>query len=204
MKKNFDDLTCLVLVLSTDIDLNIKKQLAIKLIPILGEFPKFLCNHPGHIYSDVFDHTLASLKILDTYINVEDNFSDFDISIMRIVLLMHDTGKMTTRSVDKKGLTHFYDHPHASAIITRKIIDEYNVDNKVKEQIINLVREHDNYLNCSDDTALINMINTIGLKETKMLFKIQRADLNTHAQFYIDKKSPILDKLEEMYNNNQA
>jgi hypothetical protein len=51
-----------------------------------------------------------------------------------------------------------------------------------------------------NDNQLMHMINKIGLKDMGMLLKIQRADINTHADWYAKKRNPMLNQLEISYD----
>jgi tRNA nucleotidyltransferase (CCA-adding enzyme) len=200
MKRDFNYLIALVNNLSNDDDIKTKEEIAIKAIPELTAFKDVLCHHPAHKYDDILEHTLVSLKAVDSYIKKKDNFSAFDIAIIKIVLLLHDIGKTTTQTTNKNGITHFYNHPIESARMATNILNQYDIDEVTKTTIINLIKLHDDYINYDSDDGLIETINNIGLKETGMLLKIQRADLNAHSDYYVISKTPMFDALDKMYD----
>ncbi len=81
MKKSFTELLNLADVLASNVDVEVKKEISTNIFSILGDFPKYLCNHPGHMYSDVFDHTMASIDFFNNHIKDCDEFSDNDIKL---------------------------------------------------------------------------------------------------------------------------
>lgn len=202
MKKDFNQLLHLVTFLATKkATLDEKKILAINAIPELGQFEFYQCNHPAHQYNDILKHTIVAVENVDKYIETEDNISSYELLIMRLTLLLHDIGKTVKRTIDDDGITHFKGHPKESAIIADRILNQYDIEDKLKQTIINLIVDHDTNMNPDNNIDLMNMINKIGFKETKLLLKIQRADLNAHATWFAKKKSPILNRLESLYQS---
>lgn len=208
MKKSFNELLNLADILASDINIESKKKVAEDIFPILKEFPKYLCNHPGHLYSNVFDHTMASIEFFNNHIKDCNEFNDYIRKIMLIILLLHDTGKMKTWSIDENGLTHYKGHPHQSAIITEYLLNEYDMDESTRRMIIKLVEVHDDYAGYNCDLSVKEMIDKIGIKEMAMLIRIQRADMSSHADYYKNEFNAKLDKIEILYNdilkNSQA
>ncbi len=201
MKKSAGTLIELVTKLADDLSIEEREKLAIEEIPELQDLKDTICHHPYHKYEDILEHSLESLKLVSDYVTDEDNYSECDIALLRIILLLHDAGKATTKTTGNDGVDHFYGHPKESVRIAEKILNRYNIDEKDKKIIYDIIELHDNYIPHDNDEGLKKVINKIGLKETGMLLKVQRADLNTHSDIYASRVNPMLDALSNIYNN---
>lgn len=199
MKKDYQELINLInYLITSDENFKLKLDKAIILIPEFEAFKTCLCTNSAHKHDNIFNHSLEAL------INVENNFrneifSKEEIDMIHISLLFHDIGKTVTRTFDDNGVTHFRGHPHQSALIAKNILNQYTINENYKKIIINLIENHDVLMNPVDKSEIINMINNIGIKETGMLLKIQRADLNAHADWYALKRGVTLDEIEDHY-----
>ncbi|MCE5314840.1 MAG: CCA tRNA nucleotidyltransferase [Armatimonadota bacterium] len=71
-----------------------------------------------HIY-DVWTHTLKTLESISAESGI----------ILRLAALMHDSGKVETKTVDPDGSVHFYNHQLVSAEIARKIMRRLKFSN---------------------------------------------------------------------------
>lgn len=199
MKKDYQELLNLIdyLIKNND-NATLKLDKAIEVIPELSAFKTCLCKHSAHKHDNIFNHSLEALINVEKYLD-KSNFSNEEIDLMHISLLLHDIGKTVTRSFDEDGVTHFHDHPHQSALITKNILNRYIIDEQKKIIIINLVEYHDDSMNPINKDELPNMINTIGIDQVKLLLKIQRADLNAHSDWYANKHKTALDEIEKQY-----
>jgi len=199
MKKDYQELLNLIdyLIKNND-NATLKLDKAIEIIPELSAFKTCLCKHSAHKHDNIFNHSLEALINVGKYLD-KSNFSNEEIDLMHISLLLHDIGKTVTRSFDEDGVTHFHGHPHQSALITKNILNRYIIDEQKKIIIINLVEYHDDSMNPINKDELPNMINTIGIDQVKLLLKIQRADLNSHSDWYANKHKAALDEIEKQY-----
>ncbi len=78
------------------------------------------------------------LEYLDTELSVEMPRRD----LLKWGALYHDTGKADTRSVDQRGMTHFYGHAKASAEKTQARLRALHFPNKATDFVAALVRHH--------------------------------------------------------------
>ena len=63
--------------------------------------------------------------------------------ILRLAALLHDVGKPSCFTVDKDGEGHFYGHAKASEEIADRILSRLRFDNKTREAVLLLIRQHD-------------------------------------------------------------
>ena len=86
-------------------------------------------------FGDVFEHTMALLNY-DT-----KHFESEDIAV-RLALLLHDIGKIVTKTVGDDGRVHFYDHEFAGATMVVDILKRLKYDNKTIDIVQFLVKNH--------------------------------------------------------------
>ena len=125
-------------------------------------------NH-HHSY-DLWEHTV---------IGVENVPAD---PVLRLTMLLHDTGKPRSRTTDEKGEGHYIGHPKVSAEIARKTADLLHLDNAFRDRLCLLVLSHD--IHMRTDTGEVNTsrsfmlrhLNRYGEENLRSLFLIHRAD----------------------------
>ena len=86
-------------------------------------------------FGDVFEHTMALIDY-DT-----NHFQSEDVAV-RLALLLHDIGKIKTRSVGDDGRIHFYDHEFVGSEMVVDILKRLKYDNKTIEIVQFLVKNH--------------------------------------------------------------
>ena len=199
MKKDYQELLNLIeyLITSED-DFELKLDKTIILIPGFEAFKTCLCKNSAHKHDNIFNHSLEALINVENYFDKQE-FSKEEIDMMHISLLFHDIGKTVTRTFDDNGVTHFRGHPQQSALIAKNALDQYTINENDKLIILNLIEYHDEFMDPIDKNNIINMIKNIGMRQTGILLKAQRADLNAHADWYASKHGVALDEIEKQY-----
>ena len=86
-------------------------------------------------FGDVFEHTMALLDY-DT-----KHFEDRDIAV-RLALLLHDIGKIRTRTVGDDGRVHFYNHEFKGEQMVVEILNRLNYDESIIETVKFLIKNH--------------------------------------------------------------
>ncbi|MGO8670503.1 MAG: CCA tRNA nucleotidyltransferase [Capsulimonadaceae bacterium] len=84
-----------------------------------------------HAYP-VWEHTLAALSALESNASLE----------VRLAMLLHDSGKPRTRSVNPAGAVHFYQHEDVSAAIARELLGRLRCSNDQIDAVVALVANH--------------------------------------------------------------
>lgn len=88
----------------------------------VGQWPHHTCN--------VFDHTVLV---------VQQTPPDLEV---RLAALLHDIAKPQTRTVDERGVTHFYEHEDIGAEMTRTILRRLRFGNSIVEDVAKMVKLH--------------------------------------------------------------
>lgn len=141
---------------------------------------KTLQNHPHHIYN-VAEHTVVAM-----------GSSDPDLQI-RLTLLLHDIGKIYTRTTDKKGIDHFYNHAEKSVEISKKVLKDLRLDNHTIRDVSWLVLYHDFHLKSGiSKVAIKKVLTQIGPDLFDKLLRVQEADVRAQNP---DKLPPKLEAI---------
>jgi tRNA nucleotidyltransferase (CCA-adding enzyme) len=102
--------------------------------------------------------------------------------VLRLTMLLHDTGKPAARTTDEKGEGHYYGHPKISEQIARKTADVLHLDNAFRDRLCNLVLHHDIPLRTNngaintDRSFLLRRLNRFGEENLRALFLIHCSD----------------------------
>jgi tRNA nucleotidyltransferase (CCA-adding enzyme) len=102
--------------------------------------------------------------------------------VLRLTMLLHDTGKPVVRTTDEKGEGHYKGHPKVSEEIARRTADSLHLDNAFRDRLCTLVLHHDTPLRTEGgeiNTArsfLLRRLNKYGEENLRALFVIHCSD----------------------------
>lgn len=102
--------------------------------------------------------------------------------VLRLTMLLHDTGKPVVRTTDEKGEGHYKGHPKVSEEIARRTAEALHLDNAFRDRLCTLVRHHDTPLRTengeinTDRSFLLHRLNKYGETDLRALFLIHRSD----------------------------
>ena len=133
-------------------------------------------------FGDVFKHTMALLDY-DT-----KHFKDDDVAV-RLALLLHDIGKIKTRTVGDDGRVHFYEHEFAGSDMVVDILKRLKYDNKTIDIVKFLVKNHMRTKNFGNGCVKIKTKSFNKLAYTckneylyKSLARVIECDNNSHKE----------------------
>lgn len=143
-------------------------------------------NHPHHIYH-VAQHTLVAME------NVEPTIR------LRLTMLLHDLGKAYTRTTDKNGIDHFYNHPKKSVELAGKILRELKLDNRMIKEVSSLIYFHDYHIKHTIDKVYVKkMLMEIGPELFDELMKVQLADAKSQNPEKLEPKIKNIEKQKKL------
>ena len=102
--------------------------------------------------------------------------------VLRLTMLLHDTGKPEARTTDEKGEGHYKGHGKISEQIARKTAETLHLDNAFRERLCTLVLHHDTPLRTqsgeinTDRSFLLRRLNRFGEENLRALFLIHCSD----------------------------
>lgn len=94
-----------------------------------------------HDFNTVWKHTLMTVDNSKPYLEV------------RVAALLHDIGKIRTRTIDDNGKVHFYDHEAVSAEMCTDILRELKYSNDFIKIVSMMIRSHMLVKNWKDDLS---------------------------------------------------
>ncbi len=150
---------------------------------ILREYPEVLAeiipeirpmigyDQQNHHHSyDLWEHTVRGIEGVPAE------------PVLRLTMLLHDTGKPEARTTDEKGEGHYKGHGKISEQIARKTAETLHLDNAFRDRLCNLVLHHDIPLRTdsgainTDRSFLLRRLNRFGEEDLRALFLIHRSD----------------------------
>lgn len=142
---------------------------------------------------DVWMHTVHTVN------NIEND------PVLRLTMLLHDTGKIATHALDENGNSTFRNHAAVGGVIAENILKRLRFSKEYINTVSFLVSIHDKEVP-ETRTEVKEYIRDLGEENFIRLMKIRRADKSGLAKGFRD----ITDKLlfaystfDEIMNNNE-
>lgn len=133
-----------------------------QVLPQLAPMVGFEQHTPFHKY-DVWEHTVRAVEaVLPT-------------EVLRLTMLLHDSGKPAAFTLDENGVGHAYGHHKISAQIADEVLSALKVDNATHQRVLLLVEHHDWPLS-TERTLLKRRLHKLGEEALRQLIQVQRAD----------------------------
>lgn len=140
---------------------------------------------PHHMYT-VGEHTLHALC------NVRPD------KILRLTMLLHDTGKPALKAVDEEGVAHFKKHAFESEKIAKTVLRRLKFDNDTLRKVTRLVYYHD-YRMPEKAVNVRRAMHTIGEDIFPYYLEVRRADVLAQSMYQREDKIRNLDGVEARY-----
>lgn len=143
-------------------------------------------HNPHHCYT-VGEHTIAALC------NIKED------KVLRLTMLLHDMAKPVCKTVDEKGICHYYGHPKKSAEMAREFFNRLKFDSATRDKVCCLVQWHDDNPPL-EEQMIRKAIHRIGTQRYPALFQVKRADILAQSDYERDQKLAYVDAYEKMYD----
>lgn len=160
----FDELCKLLLLVDMEDLLRFAPILA-AVIPELEPMIGFDQRSPHHAY-DLYKHTAGVTGGVPRELT------------LRWAALLHDTGKITTFTLDENGRGHFYGHAKFSAEIADRVLRRLKAPTKLREDAVRLIELHMHRFE-EDKKVLRRWLSRLGSATMGDLLKLQEADLGS-------------------------
>ena len=132
------------------------------ILPQLAAMHGFDQRTPYHAY-DVWEHTVRAVENAPA------------TEVLRLTMLLHDSGKPAAFTVDENGVGHARGHQKLSVQIAAEVLAYLKVDNATRDRVLQLVEAHD-WPITTERTLLKRRLNKLGEEALQQLIEVQRAD----------------------------
>lgn len=139
-------------------------------------------NNPWHCWGG-WEHTIHTVEAVPPDL------------ILRLTMLLHDIGKPACKSVDEKGIDHFYGHPAVSAKLAGRMLRALKFDNRTRERVVTLVEHHDVQIPCRD-RSIRKWLGRLGPETFFQLLEVKRADGMGQAYELVKDRLAELEKVK--------
>ena len=140
---------------------------------------------PHHMYT-VGEHTIHAMM------NVRND------KILRLTMLLHDTGKPEYKTMDEDGVAHFKMHALGSECIAKEVLRRLKFDNDTLHKVTRLVLNHD-YRMPATPKNVRRAMNKIGEDIFSYYMEVRRADVLAQSEYRRAEKLKNLDEVEQTY-----
>ncbi len=146
-------------------------------------------HNPHHCYT-VGEHTIKTMQYIE---------SDMGL---RWAALLHDIGKIQTRTTDDKGTDHFYQHAKAGTALARNVLSRMRLDNHTIRRVLRIVEWHDYGMSGDiNKPALRKAICKMGgIDYFSDILKMRYADTMAQSDFLREEKLARIRQMEQMYH----
>ena len=134
-------------------------------IPELAPMIGFDQRSPHHAY-DLFTHTAHVVEGVPAELH------------LRWAALLHDTGKVTTFTLDATGRGHFYGHAKEGARIADGVLRRLKAPAALREEAVTLIEKHMTRLQ-PDRKLLRRQVSRLGFPMVEALRSLQEADMGS-------------------------
>ena len=138
-----------------------------------------------HMYT-VGEHTIHAMM------NVRND------KILRLTMLLHDTGKPEYKTMDEDGVAHFKMHALGSERIAKEVLRRLKFDNDTLHKVTRLVLNHD-YRMPAVPKNVRRAMNKIGEDIFPYYMEVRRADVLAQSEYRRAEKLKNLDEIEQTY-----
>ena len=160
----FEEL-CKLLLAAKAADITRFAPILAAVIPELAPMIGFDQHSPHHAY-DLITHTAHVLEGVPTTLP------------LRWAALLHDTGKVTTFTLDATGRGHFYGHARDSAATADKILRRLKAPTALREEAVALIGRHMTRLQ-PDRKLLRRQVSKYGFPTVEAMLALQQADMGS-------------------------
>ena len=155
---------------------------------ILPEFDRMMetKQETPHHNANVGEHTIRAM------LGVEPD------KILRLTMLLHDSGKPDKKTMDEKNVAHFKGHAKVSTVIAKEVLTRLKFDNDTLRKVTKLVEYHD-YRMAAEPKNVRRAMNRISEELFPYYMKVRRADVLAQSEYKRKDKIQNLDEIEQLY-----
>ena len=167
--------------------------LTAQFLPEWDDMMKTPQNNPNHIYNV----GIHSIKVVEGVNRIYSGNDEREKRILTWSALLHDIAKPMCRTVDEKGMDHFYGHPDKGSAVARDILKRLKFDNYTINMVSRIIYYHDYRFDGSRKQTR-RFISKAGIDIMPYLFILMEADVMAQSDFHRE------DKLNKLCETKQC
>ena len=148
-----------------------------QILPELRPMQGFAQNNPYHIY-DVYEHTARTVQSVPAD------------PVVRLAMLLHDSGKPSCYTQDGRGIGHFRGHPAVSTSIAQAVLMRLRIETNTIKQVCTLITYHDTDL-APTVPCMKRWLNRLGEDMMRKLLVMKAADIRAQSPERMDRLNQI-------------
>ncbi len=118
--------------------------------------------------------------------------------VLRLVMLLHDSGKPVCQTIDENGIFHYHGHAAPGAVIAEKVCERLKYDRETQRIVVRLIRNHSLYPELTGE-GVRRAVVQIGEDLFERFLQVKRADISGQNPEVQEKKFHYMDEVEEIY-----
>ncbi len=118
--------------------------------------------------------------------------------ILRLTMLLHDSGKPVCQTIDDKGVYHYHGHAAPGAVIAKDVCERLKYDKATERVVVHLIKNHSLFPELSEE-GVRRAIVLLGEDLFPIFLKVKRADISGQSIEVQAKKFRYMDDLEAIY-----
>lgn len=119
--------------------------------------------------------------------------------ILRLTMLLHDSGKPACQTIDEKGVFHYHGHAKPGAEIAGSVLQRLKYDKATERTVVQLIRNHSLYPELTEE-GVRRAVVQIGENLFGLFLKVKRADIKGQNPEVQEKKLQYMDEVERIYS----
>ncbi len=119
--------------------------------------------------------------------------------ILRLTMLLHDSGKPVCQTLDEKGVYHYHGHAAPGAVIAETVCERLKYDKATERTVVHLIRNHSLYPELSEE-GIRRAIVQLGEDLFPLFLKVKRADIAGQSIEVQENKFRYMDEVEAIYH----
>ena len=118
--------------------------------------------------------------------------------VLRLAMLFHDIAKPRTKTMDEKGIAHFFGHDESGVEITKQIMKRLKFDNDTTNKVVKLVLYHD-YRMPAKARNVRKAMNKIGEELFPYYLEVRQADTLAQSDYQLEEKLQNIEDVRICY-----
>ncbi len=177
--------------------------LTAQFLPEWDDMMKTPQNNPNHIYNV----GIHSIKVVEGVNRIYSENDEREKRILTWSALLHDIAKPMCRTVDEKGMDHFYGHPDKGSAVARDILKRLKFDNYTINMVSRIIYYHDYRFDGSRKQTR-RFISKAGIDIMPYLFILMEADVMAQSDFHredkLNKLCETKQRVQEIVEANES